>query len=69
MKNFAQKIFQVVIALIISVNLAFAQNEFRGVIKFDKTIHDFGDILLSDGAQHCKFNFTNISDKPIVLHR
>lgn len=69
MRNFAQKIFQVVIALIISANFAFAQNEFGGVIKFDKTIHDFGDILLSDGAQHCKFIFTNISDKPIVLHR
>jgi hypothetical protein len=69
MKNFAQKIFQVVIALIISVNLAFAQNEFGGVIKFDKTVHDFGDILISDGEQKCVFTYTNISDKPLVVHR
>lgn len=69
MRKFAVKLFLVGIVLIFSANLSYAQNEFGGVIKFDKTIHDFGDILLSDGEQHCKFTYTNISDKPIVVHR
>lgn len=46
-----------------------AQNEFEGVVKFDKTVYDFGDILTSDGEKTCSFTFTNISDKPIVVHR
>ncbi|MDD2595092.1 MAG: DUF1573 domain-containing protein [Bacteroidales bacterium] len=45
----------------------FAQSG-QEVIQFDKTVHNFGDILLSDGAVTCTFNFTNISSKPIVIH-
>jgi hypothetical protein len=45
-----------------------SQNEFGRVVKFDKTIHNFGDILISDGAQKCSFKVTNISNKPIVIH-
>ena len=46
-----------------------AQTDFEGVVRFDKTIHNFGDILLSDGPQKCEFTFTNISNKPIVVHK
>ncbi len=45
------------------------QNKFDGVVSFDKTIHDFGDILISDGEQRCVFILTNISDEPVVIHR
>ncbi|NLX41362.1 MAG: DUF1573 domain-containing protein [Bacteroidales bacterium] len=38
------------------------------VLTFDKKIHDFGDIIISDGAVKCTFTFTNISDSPIVVH-
>ena len=38
------------------------------VISFDKKIHDFGDIIISDGAVKCTFTFTNISNSPIVVH-
>ena len=38
------------------------------VIVFDDKIHDFGDVLLSEGALKCTFNFKNISDSPIVIH-
>lgn len=69
MRNFAEKLILAVIVLILSANFAFAQNEFGGVVKFDKTIHDFGDILITDGEQKCKFTYTNISDKPIVVHK
>lgn len=38
------------------------------VVKFTKKIHDFGDILLSDGEKECTFEFKNISKKPVVVH-
>lgn len=39
------------------------------VIAFDHKIYDFGDVLLSSGPLSCKFNFTNVSDKPFVIHQ
>lgn len=38
------------------------------VVSFDRKIHDFGDILISDGAVTCLFTFTNVSNSPIVIH-
>lgn len=38
------------------------------VIVFDDKIHDFGDVLLSEGTLRWTFNFKNISDSPIVIH-
>ena len=46
---------------------AFAEKE-ENVVSFDKKIHDFGDIIIKDGAVHCSFTFTNISNSPIVVH-
>ena len=39
-----------------------------GIIELDKTVHDFGDIMVSDGPQKCSFKITNISDKPIAIN-
>ena len=39
-----------------------------GVVEFDKTLHDFGDISQEDGPQECSFRITNISDQPIVIY-
>ncbi len=47
---------------------ASAQERFGGVVEVDHTVHDFGDILLSDGEQKCSFNVKNISGKPIVIY-
>ena len=39
------------------------------VVEFDKTVHDFGAFLLSDGPQSCSFTVKNISQRPIaILH-
>ena len=38
------------------------------VIRFDKKVHDFGDVLIAEGPVKCTFTFTNISDKPIVIN-
>lgn len=46
-----------------------AQNVFEQTVSFDKIVHDFGDIMLSDGPQKCSFKVKNISDRPVVIHR
>lgn len=58
-----------VIALCAITSKAVAQNEFSGVVSLDKTIHNFGVILLSDGEQHCTFTVTNIQKRPIIIHK
>jgi len=41
--------------------------EVDGIVRFDKTIHDFGDVLLSEGPKGCSFTVTNIYSKPIAI--
>ena len=48
--------------------LTSAQEKVGGIAEFDKTVHDFGDILLSDGKQSCTFKVKNISSKPMLIH-
>ncbi|MGN0201810.1 MAG: DUF1573 domain-containing protein [Candidatus Cryptobacteroides sp.] len=42
-------------------------NVFGGVVQLDRTIHDFGDILVSDGPVHAVFTVRNVSSEPIVI--
>jgi len=49
--------------------ILFAQNVFEGKVSFDRTIHDFGDILVSDGPQRCTFTLTNVSSEAVVINR
>lgn len=46
-----------------------AQNVFEQTVSFDKIVHDFGDIMMSDGPQSCTFTMKNISGAPVVIHR
>lgn len=39
------------------------------VVSFDEKVHDFGDILLSDGPVSCVFTFRNVGQKPFVIHQ
>lgn len=39
-----------------------------GVVEFDKTVHDFGDILQSDGPQSCTYTVKNISSEPFAIY-
>ena len=59
------------IALILAgalVSLAvFAQKDFGGVARFDKTVHDFGKVDIKDGAVSCRFTVTNISDEALNI--
>lgn len=36
-------------------------------LKFNKTVHDFGDIMINSGSHACSFTFKNISDQPVVI--
>ena len=45
-----------------------ADNVFGGVVRLDKTVHDFGDILVTDGPVSCTFTATNVGDKPLVIY-
>lgn len=48
---------------------ATAQNVFEDIVSFDKTVHDFGDMMISDGPQKCTFKVRNIGTEPIVIYR
>ena len=39
-----------------------------GIVEFDKTVHDFGDISVSDGPQRCTFTLKNVGSEPIVIY-
>lgn len=39
-----------------------------GDVLFDHRIHDFGEILTSDGPQTCTFTVTNLGEKPIAVY-
>ena len=39
----------------------------QAVISWDKTVHDFGDISVTDGPQNCTFTLTNVGQEPIVI--
>ncbi|MBR4755880.1 MAG: DUF1573 domain-containing protein, partial [Bacteroidales bacterium] len=43
-------------------------NTFGGTVRLDKTVHDFGDILVSDGPVSATFTVTNIGKKPLVIY-
>ncbi len=43
------------------------QTVFENTVQFDKTVHDFGNVLLSDGPLVCSFTVKNVSSKPIAI--
>ncbi len=45
-----------------------AQETVGGVVEFDRTVYDFGDVMLSDGPISCEFKMKNISSMPIVIY-
>lgn len=45
-----------------------AQEQISGTVEFDSMIHNFGDVMLSDGPLSCSFTMKNISSKPVVIY-
>lgn len=50
--------------LLISMLLASAP---ASLLQFDKKVHDFGTVSVSDGELKCSFTVTNTSDKASVI--
>lgn len=40
---------------------------FAGIVNVDKTVHDWGDVTVSDGPLNCVFTVENISGKPQTI--
>ena len=43
-------------------------SEIDGIVRFDKTVNDFGDVTADQGPLTCTFRATNISGKPLVIY-
>ncbi|MBO8478205.1 MAG: DUF1573 domain-containing protein [Bacteroidetes bacterium] len=68
MKNLYRTAFAVMTILLSGIRIAAAQEKVAGIAEFDKTVHDFGDVMISDGPLSCTFNVKNISAKPMLIH-
>lgn len=55
-------------SFLLSLCICTAQEKIGGVIEIDRTVHNFGDILIENGPVSCSFTLTNISEKPIVIY-
>jgi len=53
--------------LSLSLQSAFAKNEGKPDIEFEKTTHDFGTIKESDGPVSYRFVFRNTGDAPLII--
>lgn len=47
---------------------ASAQVKLSNNIEVDKTVHNFGDIMLDSGPVSCTFTFKNIGSQPVVIY-
>ena len=47
---------------------AMGQTVFGGKVEFDKTVHNFGDIVCGSGPVVCTFTLKNVSSAPIALY-
>lgn len=45
-----------------------AQTKFGNTVSLDETVHNFGNVLMSDGPVSCTFTVTNITDKPVAIY-
>lgn len=62
------RIYSILLAALVTVLPAVAQERFGETVEFSSTIHDFGDIMLTDGPVGCDFTLKNISNKPIAIY-
>ncbi|MBQ7072028.1 MAG: DUF1573 domain-containing protein [Bacteroidales bacterium] len=61
------KILSAFVAILTAMSVASAQSRFGSIVELDKTVHDFGDVLTTDGPLSCHFTVTNISAKPVNI--
>lgn len=57
---------RILVSLVLFAAFSIAINA-QSALKFDSTVYDFGQILISDGPVSCSFTATNVSSSPLVL--
>lgn len=62
-----RKLYILMASALFLSGISFAQERFDAKVELDKTIHNFGDILISDGPVSCSFKVKNISSGKIVI--
>lgn len=68
MKVLANIIATITASLAFSILPSSAQEKIGNSIEFDKTVHNFGDIIQDSGPVSCTFTLKNIGNKPIVIY-
>lgn len=58
----------ILVALIAGLAPAYSQEKLGNGLEIDKTVHNFGDIMLGSGPVSCTFTLTNRGDKPAVIY-
>ena len=71
--DFMMKTYTNIMALVLVCMLTFllplnAQEKIGESLEIDKTVHNFGDILLGSGPVSCTFTVKNIGTKPLVIY-
>lgn len=56
------------VAFICPNTILMAQDATQQAISFTKRVHNFGKISVNEGEKKCSFEFTNKSNKPVVIN-
>ena len=67
-KHIMKRHITIIAAAMLSILTGWAQEKIGNVLEINKTIHNFGDIMLDSGPVSCSFTLKNISEKPIVIY-
>lgn len=68
MKTLAKIIAIATAFFTLATSSAGAQEKIGESLEFDKTVHNFGDILLDSGPVSCTFKVKNTGSKPVVIY-
>lgn len=63
-----KRIIITVLSFVLASHIMHGQIKIGDGIEIDKTVHNFGDILLDKGPVSCTFTIKNTSEKPIVIY-
>ena len=59
----------IILTLLSFISLAVsAQEKIGSNLEIDKSIHDFGDVMIDDGPVSCAFTVKNIGQSPAVIY-
>lgn len=64
-----KKILLLTLILLGNLTLAMAQQANKASIKFETTLHNFGEFSENEPTQKCTFKFTNVGTAPLVINQ